>query len=63
MEFQQFSDYKLQPRVKYSWGDLRKIICPTQSSTADNLIMDYICQGRLQELNPECGKRLFRINQ
>ena len=40
---------KLGAGNKYTWAELRKIISPTQSSTADYIIMDLIASGLLEE--------------
>jgi hypothetical protein len=40
---------KLGRGNKYTWQELRKKICPTQSSTADYIIGDLIASGLLEE--------------
>ena len=49
---------KMEMGKFYTWRELRKMICPTQSTTADYIIMDLIASGRLQE----GVKRTFRKN-
>jgi hypothetical protein len=48
---------KLGGGNKYNWKELREKICPSQSSTADYIIMDLIANGTLQEKKD----RIFQV--
>lgn len=53
----------MTPGRYYTSGQIKKMLCATQSTTADHLLMDAICAGYLQEGRPEGVNRVYRINQ
>lgn len=48
----------------YTEKEIKKFLCPTQSSTAEYLLADAICTGYLSEGISSVGfcGRMFRIN-
>jgi hypothetical protein len=55
----------MEPRKFYTFGELRKLLCPTQTTTAEYMLQDAIACGYIQEGQPPAGQvnRVFRINQ
>lgn len=49
---------KFEPRKEYTYKQILKIICPSQSTTADYIFNDMLCAGYFQKtING------YRINQ